>query len=162
MQAVLGISGLLNAKLTIQLLGMPIHHKRRKGSDKQRIHERLRMITHRMSAYVWTLDSSEPIKGFSFVADLSAGGAGLYLAKPVKDGAQVRVSFESEASPSFQGAAMWCQRYTLQQHFLGHDILSYRIGIKFRFASEAERLRYTKFLDEVESRLRIINAGMVF
>jgi hypothetical protein len=141
---------------------MPIHHRRKKGSDKGRVHERLRMVTHRMSAYVWCPGEDEPIKGFSFVADLSAGGAGLYLSKQIKDGSQVRVAFESETSPSFQGTAVWCQRYTLEQHFLGHDMLSFRVGVKFRFASEPERERYTKFLDEVEARLRIINSKMFF
>ena len=141
---------------------MPIHHKNRKGTDKQRIHERLRMITHRMSAFVWTPKQAEPVKGFSFVADLSAGGAGLYLSAPVKDGTQVRVSFETEGNASFQGVVAWCQRYTLDQHFLGHEILSYRVGVKFKFASESERLRYTKYLDEVASRLRVISSDMLF
>ncbi len=141
---------------------MPVHHRRKKGANKERIHERLRMVTHRMSAFVWSADDVEPIKGFSFVADLSAGGAGLYLSKNIKDGAQVRVTFESQTNPSFQGTIVWSQRYTLEQHFLGHDILSYRVGVKFRFASEPERERYAKFLEEVEARLRIINSRMIF
>ncbi|NUM88652.1 MAG: PilZ domain-containing protein [Bdellovibrionales bacterium] len=138
---------------------MPVHHRRGK---RERVHERLRMVTCRTSAYVWKDGRDAPVPGFSFVADFSEEGVGLYVGEKIRERTKVRVSFDDESAPSFQGVVMWCQRYAHEQHFVGHTMFNYRLGIEFRFSSEPERQRYLELLKELELRVRAIQPGMIF
>lgn len=138
---------------------MPIYHRRH---HRERVYERLRMATCRTSAYLWKENRDSPVSGFSFVADFSEQGVGLYVAEKIKERIKVRVSFDHIDAPSFQGVVAWCQRYSHEQHFVGHSMANYRIGIEFRFSSEPERQRYLELLKEFQLRIKSIQPGMMF
>lgn len=136
----------------------PIHHFKNKRSS-----QRLKLATVRLKTYLWPRkDSDAPLEGFGFVADMSESGVGIYLGEKLGVGQAVRLAFESKGAPVYKGAVIWVSRYTLDQHFVGRKSLSFRIGIKFVFASEAERQRYAKFMEDVRRHATAVQPGMVF
>jgi hypothetical protein len=57
---------------------------------------------------------------------------------------------------------IWAQRFALEQHFVGHEALSYRLGLKLLFGSEAERKRYVEFFEELKKKATFLQPGMIF
>lgn len=140
----------------------PIH---RPGKDNKRSQERLRLITYRLRVFVWHGTKSETPErddGFSFVSDFSNGGVGIYLSDKISAGSSVRVAFETATSATFKGIVQWENRVSYRQQFIGHEALSYRVGVKFLFGSEAERQRYLKYLEEVKQKVAAIKPGMAY
>lgn len=135
----------------------PIHSK------SNRDHSRLKLATFRMKSFLWMEKyGDEPLGGFGFVADFSEVGVGLYVSENIKVHSNVRMSFESQDSTTYKGVVIWSQRYSLEQHFVGHKALSYRIGIKFLFGTEAERRRYVEYYHDVKNRVLAIKPGLIF
>jgi len=134
----------------------PIYSKK-----NARAHERLRMITFRIRAYVWDANGKIFHAGFAFVSDFSENGIGLYLGKKLKLEEHVQIAFESENNPTIKATVVWCERYSLEQKFLGHAALSYRAGFHFLFASEMERQRYLSYLQEIKNKASDIKHSSV-
>lgn len=137
----------------------PVHHLSKKS---QRTKERLRLSTARLKSFIWRGDDQAPIEGFGFVADFSETGLGLYFGEKVAKGQQVRVALSSEGAESFRGNVIWCNRYSMEQNFVGHKALSYRVGIKLVFSSEAERQRYVAYFKSLQDQALVIRPGMIF
>jgi hypothetical protein len=131
-------------------------HLNKSKERRIRAQERLRMATYRLRAFVWNGKTKTPLEAFAFVADFSDAGVGLFVGSKLKPLSFVEIAFEAEDSPPFNGKIAWCNRYTLEQHFLGHQTLSYRIGIQFVFASEPERKRYADYMQELQDRIRLM------
>lgn len=128
----------------------PIHHQ---GKDSRRANERLRLATTRLKIYVWNARSEgTPNEGFGFLADISPSGVGIFLGEKLAAGTHVRLGFETADGMSFRGAVAWSMRYSLEQHFLGHSALSFRMGVRLLFGSEAERQRYLTYQKELCDR----------
>jgi hypothetical protein len=104
----------------------------------------------------------EPLAGFCFLSEFSPSGAGLFLEKELATASFVRLAFESENGPTYRASVVWANRFALRQQFVGHEALSYRIGVRFQFVSEAERQRYLKYLEEIKGRALLIDPGMKF
>jgi hypothetical protein len=104
----------------------------------------------------------EPLAGFCFLSEFSPSGAGLFLEKELTPASFVRVAFESVEGPTYRASVIWANRFALRQQFVGHEALSYRVGVRFQFVSEAERQRYLKYLDELKGRSLLIDSGMKF
>lgn len=138
----------------------PVHHP---GKNHKRSQERLRLTTFRTRVYLWNegsgLDSNA---GFCFVSDFSPAGLGLYLKNKVSAGSTVRLAFDSANSTTYRATVMWANRVSFKQRFLGHEALSYRLGARFIFGSEAERQRYLKYMEELKLRVLAIEPGMKF
>jgi hypothetical protein len=137
-----------------------VYHNKRKD-QLERAQERLRMATFRMRAFIWSGKSKTPIEAFAFVADFSEDGIGIFLNKKIKPFSYVQIAFEAEDAPVFNGQVAWCDRYALVQHFLGHESLNFRAGVKFMFASEPERQRYLAYYEEIRQRIRLLITGNV-
>ena len=132
----------------------PIHNP---GRSKSRASERLRFATFRLRCFLWTEGLDEgPLTGFGFAADISETGAGLYIGSRLNPGTQVRLAFESETAPTYRAVLMWCQRYSMEQRFLGGPSLDHRIGVRLQFITEAERQRYLEYYRELASRVLIL------
>src|SRR5262245_23900859 len=101
----------------------PVHHL---GRASQRAGDRLRFVTFRVRCYLWLEATDEgPLHGFGFAADVSENGAGLYLDTRIPKGTAVRISLEEEGNTPYRGVVAWCQRYSLEQKFLGHHTLDH-------------------------------------
>lgn len=138
---------------------MPIHHK---GRDRRDL-ERIRFTTFRLKAFVLVEGfDDEPIDGFSFVSEISAAGAGLYVNQKIAPGTPVRVAFEARDAVTYRATVMWSHRFSLKQNFFGHDALAYRVGLRYIFRSEAERQRYLKYFEETKRRVLAIEPGLQF
>lgn len=138
----------------------PIHHPRRKEKRGER---RLRLATFRVRAFVWeTVADEEPHSGFCFLSEFSPSGAGLYLSRELAPASFVRVAFEAREATVYRATVVWSNRFSLRQKFMGHEALSFRVGVKFQFGSEAERQRYLKYLEELKGRALLLDAGMKF
>jgi PilZ domain len=132
----------------------PVHNP---GRSKSRSAERLRFATFRLNCFLWVENHNEgPHSGFGFAADISETGAGLYVGIRLNPGAQVRVAFESETSPTYRAVLMWCQRYSLEQHFMGHPALDHRVGLRLQFITEAERQRYLEYFKSLGERVKLL------
>lgn len=132
----------------------PIYHI---GKSTKRMNERLRFATYKVKCWLWVGGGSEPIPGFGFASDISEAGIGVYLDRKINVGTEVRIAIdEAEATP-FPGLVAWCQRYSLEQRFHGHESLDHRLGIRFNFQSEAERQRYIMFFNELRRRVTIFS-----
>lgn len=138
---------------------MPIHHTE---DMKKRASERMKLITMRLRCYLWLGNSADPIEGFTFLSDFSEKGAGLYMGKKIDPGREVRIAFESKENPPIVTEVIWCNRYSLEQHFLGHQALNFRLGLKYIFATEAERQRYIEFMEGLKRKCKSIGTGMIF
>ena len=137
----------------------PIHY----FNDDKRAKERLRLTTVRLKSFLWSeRQDGDALKGFGFVSDFSDTGVGLYMPRKFSIDQIVRVAFETEDAAAYRGSVVWSHRFSLEQHFVGHDALSYRLGVKFLFGSEAERKRYVVFLDELKKNAKFLNPGMIF
>lgn len=138
----------------------PIHQP---PGKERRSEKRLREATFRLRAYVWESVADEaPMAGFCFLSEFSRSGAGLFLDRKINPSSFVRVAFESVEGPTYRATVVWANRFSLRQQFFGHESLSYRIGLRFQFVSEAERQRYLKYLDELMARASLLNPGMKF
>ena len=138
----------------------PVHHP---GKENRRNNERIRLTTFKLPVFLWDEESqSDALKGFSFVSDISATGAGFYLKENLPKGTLVRLALESRESKSYRGIVMWSNRFDLRQRFYASETFSYRIGIRFRFSSEAERQRYLKYLEELQGKALLVKPGMSF
>lgn len=141
----------------------PIHppsskeNRSREGSRKK-----LRLATFRLRTFVWEPGMEVPLKGFGFISEFSPSGAGLYLEREVKPTSVIRLSFEAENGPTYRAMIMWANRFTLRQGFNGHDALTYRLGVRYQFVSEAERQRYIKYLEEIRARAMNLDGTMKF
>jgi hypothetical protein len=139
----------------------PIHHP--PGRRERRSEERLRQATFRLRVYVWqSMAEEEPLAGFCFLSEFSPSGAGLFLEKELAPASFVRLAFESVDGPTYRASVVWANRFALRQQFVGHEALSYRVGVRFQFVSEAERQRYLKYLEELKGRALLIESGMKF
>lgn len=136
----------------------PIHHFR----DDKRAKERLRLTTVRLKSFLWSERRDEAMQGFGFVSDFSDTGVGLYLPKKLNLDEAVRVAFETEEAAAYRGNVVWTNRFALEQHFVGHEALSYRVGLKLMFGSEAERRRYVAYLEDLQKKAQFLNPGMIF
>jgi hypothetical protein len=138
----------------------PVFHR---GGDKKRASERLHMVTSRLKIYVWA-GSTEPemIRGFGFLSDLSESGVGVYIGKQLPTASAVYVAFEKPDQVTYRGVIVWCNRFSFQQSFMGHDALSFRAGIKYLFGTEAERQRYLTYFSELKTRSTLVKPGMNF
>jgi len=139
----------------------PVH---RPGKDEKRTQERLRLATYRLRVFLWPVSGEdlERHDGFCFVGDFSTGGVGLYLEKRIAPAVSVRVAFDSPEGATFKAVVQWENRVSYQQQFLGRDSLSYRLGLKLQFGTEAERQRYLKYLEQVKEQVQQITPGMSF
>jgi hypothetical protein len=137
----------------------PVHHF---GKSKKRMNERLRFSTFRVKCWLWIEDSVEPIPGFGFASDISEAGIGIFLDRKVNVGVAVRVAIDEENAPPFPGYVAWCQRFSLEQRFHGHEALDHRLGIRYAFASESERQRYLIFFSELKQRVTLLSGGPSF
>lgn len=124
--------------------------------------ERMRLVTSRVRVYIWLANKTEPEKGFSFIADFSDSGVGLYLGKKLKPTANVQLSFETERGTAFKARVAWCSRYTTEQKFSGHEVLEYRAGFHFVFSSENQRQQYLKYVEELRTRTVSLAPGIAF
>ena len=143
----------------------PIHnHLKKKGGQKdKRAEERLRLATNRIAVYLWEkAEGEEPVKSFCFLAEISASGVGLFSENPIAPGSALRIAFETKDGPTYRATVIWSNRYSLRQNFVGHESLSFRVGIKLRFVSEAERQRYLKYVEEVTARALAVEPGIKF
>lgn len=139
----------------------PIHHP--PGRRDRRSEARLRQATFRMRVYVWpSAAEEEPLVGFCFFSEFSPSGAGLFLEKELAPASSVRLAFESVDGPTYRASVIWANRFAFKQHFVGHEALSCRVGVRFQFGSEAERQRYLKYLEEIKGRALLISSGMKF
>lgn len=120
------------------------------------------MATFRLRSFVWDAKSIDPHKGFSFAADFSEAGVGLYLSSPLKPLEHVQVAFESENSPALKAVVAWCNRFSYEQNFIGQSSANFRAGLKFEFSSEMERQNYLSFFQKLKERAGSIQLGMVF
>lgn len=138
----------------------PIHHP---PGKERRSEERLRQATFRLRVYVWeTVADEKPMEGFCFLSEFSPSGAGLFLDTEIAPAAFVRLAFESQDGPTYRASVVWANRFSLRQRFFGHESLSYRVGVRFQFVSEAERQRYLAYLSELKGRASLIEPGMKF
>ncbi len=122
----------------------------------KRTRERLKMATVRIRTYIWEEGEASPISGFSFVADFSEDGIGIYLDRAIRITAYTRVAFESPDAPAFRARTVWCARFSMEQKFIGHEGLQYRAGLQLIFGTEDERTRYHEYLREIRGRVRIM------
>jgi hypothetical protein len=112
---------------------------------------------------VWeTVADETPKAGFCFLSEFSPSGAGLFLDSEIPPASFVRLAFESIDGPTYRATVVWANRFSLRQQFFGHESLSYRIGVRFQFVSEAERQRYIQYLDELKGRALLLDPGMKF
>jgi len=133
-----------------------VHHPR--GSEA-RAAERLRLLTTRLKIYIWSAqEEGEPSAGFGLVGDVSPTGVGVFASRPFTVGASVRLGFEHLDGITFRGVVAWSNRYSLEQKFVGHEALQYRVGIRCQFGSEAERQRFIAYQKELQSRALLIRA----
>lgn len=137
----------------------PIHHLSVKSNRSK---SRLRLATTRTKVFVWVNGDDEIKKAFGFVADFSETGVGIYCSDKMAKNIGLRIAIETEEGESFRGTVIWCNRYSLEQHFVGHKAMSYRVGIKLIFSSEAERQRYVKYYMDLQKRAMAVRPGMVF
>jgi hypothetical protein len=137
----------------------PIYHV---GKSTKRMNERLRFSTHKVKCWLWLDGAPAPIPGFGFASDISETGVGIYFDRKVNVGTTVRIALEEDGSSPFPGVVAWCQRYSLEQKFHGHDTLDHRLGIRFAFESEGERQRYIMFFNELRRRVTLLAKGPVF
>lgn len=138
----------------------PVHHRQKKN---RRTRERLLSATLRYRVFLWDSREEEAaLEGFGFVSDFSEAGLGAYIGRRIPPGTNVRIAFESLAGVTYRGVVMWAKRYTLSQGFIGHAALSYQVGVKYLFGSEAERQRYLAFLQEARSKVLMLEPGMKF
>lgn len=132
-----------------------------RNRDNKRTHERLRLVTARHKVYVWPEGNrGDPIAGFGFVADFSDEGVGIYLSERIRVRTPLYLAFEDIQAVTYRGNVVWTERVNLRQGFYGHDALNFRIGIKFLFASEAERQRYLEYFSLVQKRVQQITLGI--
>ena len=132
----------------------PIHHQ---GRNSRRANERLRLATTRLKIYVWNARSEgTPTEGFGFLADISTTGVGIFIGEKLAPGTPVRMGFENLDGMSFRGSVAWSMRYSLEQHFLGHSALAFRMGVRLQFGSEAERQRYLAYQKELCDRALVL------
>lgn len=138
----------------------PIHHP---PGRERRSEERLRQATFRLRVHVWqSVADEKPMTGFCFLSEFSPSGAGLFLDNEITPASFVRLAFESPEGPTYRATVVWANRFSLRQQFFGHESLSYRVGVRFQFVSEAERQRYLAYLEELKSRATAIEPGMKF
>jgi hypothetical protein len=131
--------------------------------DPRRAYERLRLTTAKLRIFLWgSQGEAEPNEGFGFVSDFSQGGLGIYLGQSLRAGESVRISLDSREGVTYRGTVAWCNRFSLEQNFFGHDALSYRVGIKFLFGSEAERQRYLEYYRDLQARALRVEPGMKY
>lgn len=132
-----------------------------RNRDRKRIHERLRLVTARHKVFLWPDGNrGDPISGFGFVADFSDEGVGIYLPERIKVRTTLYLAFEDTNAVTYRGNVMWSEQVKLSQGFFGHSAMNYRIGIKFLFASEAERQRYIEYFSAVQKRVQQITLGI--
>lgn len=138
----------------------PIHHM---GKSSKRMNERLRFATYRVKCFL-RLDRQpeQSIPGFGFTSDISETGIGIYINTKITVGANVRISLEDENSTFYPGVVAWCQRYKLEQKFHGHAALDHRVGLRFRFESEAEHQRYLMYFNDLRRRVNIFSKERLF
>lgn len=133
----------------------------RKNGSQKRIQERLKLVTARHKIYLWPEGGTgNPLSGFGFVSDFSDMGVGIYVGEKLKVQTPVTVAFEDPKSVSYRGHVMWSSRLSPKQNFFGHDAPKYRIGIKLIFGTEAERLRYEAYYNDVLKRVLQISLGI--
>jgi hypothetical protein len=136
----------------------PVHHP---GKNERRAADRLRLATHRLKIFVWDAATElDPHAGFGFVADLSPTGVGIFLEQGLPLGSQIRMGLQHVDGATYRGVVAWSQRYSLEQHFFGHQAHSYRVGVRCLFGSEAERQRYIAFQKEMSDRALRLFAGI--
>jgi hypothetical protein len=139
----------------------PIHHHHRRTN--KRIVERLRFATFRVKCFLWTENHQNgPFSGFGFAGDVSETGVGIYTDFRLKSGTLVRIALEEESSDTYQGMVAWCQRYSLEQRFLGQQTQDHRLGIQLIFESEPERQRYLIQLGDLRKRASSLTGGYKF
>lgn len=138
----------------------PIHHI---GKSTKRMNERLLFATFRIKCFLWVDQRQpEPIPGFGFASDISESGLGIYINTKLSPGTKVRISLEEETNQPYPGVVAWCQRYALEQRFHGHSALDHRLGIRFRFESEADHQRYLMYFNELRRRVNIFTKERLF
>lgn len=123
--------------------------------NDKRATQRLRLATSRLRTFLWNekKDTDVAIKGFSFVAEISSGGVGLYVDHAMSVGTTVKLAFEAKDATAFRGQVVWCGRFTLGQKFFGKEAVTHRLGIKMLFGSEAERQRFMTYTNELKGRV---------
>lgn len=128
-----------------------------KKLDAKRLASRMRMITYRLPVYIWLEKSKTPMHSFAFIADFAEDGIGIYLEKKIKALNFVRIAFENEEATSFNGKIMWCDRFALEQRYIGGSALKFRAGVKFIFSAESERKKYLDYFNEVQGRMKYLS-----
>jgi hypothetical protein len=138
----------------------PVHFPGSKNAGSKKS-ERLRYTTRKIRCFAWELNNTEVQEGFSFLSNLEENGLVAYLPQPFIKARAYRIALD-DPEALIRSQCLWSQRYTMQQQFLGHQKLSYRVGFKLLFGSEAERQRYlerrTSWIQEVNQ----LKPGMVF
>ncbi len=134
----------------------PIYHF---GKSSKRMNERLRFATFRVKCWLSVAGTEESIPGFGFASDISESGIGIYLDRKINIGTVVQIKLEEESALPFPGIVAWCQRFSLEQRFHGHDGLDHRLGIRFAFESEPDRQRYIMYFNELRRRVNVFTSN---
>jgi hypothetical protein len=138
----------------------PIHSPKDK---ERRPEQRLRLATFRLKVFVWPKENeTRVLSGFGFLSEFSLAGAGLFLPDQLAPASLVRLSFGADSGPTYRAIVAWSNRFSLRQRFVGHDALSFRVGVKYQFGSEAERQRCLKYFDELKKTVLSLDGTMKY
>ena len=129
--------------------------KIKKKEPDRRLENRLRLAVSRFKVLVWSRVSNDNTthEAFGFLADLSDTGVGLFIGESFDKGDAVYIAFDEAKTDPCRGIVMWSSRYSLEQHFIGHKALNFRMGLKFQFGSEADRQKFLLFYESMRSKL---------
>ncbi len=147
-------------QLNSTMLSMPV--LKRQGINPKKIAIRLRLKTSRIRAYIWPTGMEDPVSGFCFLSDLEDISASFFMRERLPNHHNVQLSFISKDAVAYRGTVAWCRSYRISGSDTFRNAATYRVKVRLRFGSEAERRRYLAFVEGLNEKVSIIKPGMKF
>jgi c-di-GMP-binding flagellar brake protein YcgR len=96
-----------------------------------------------------TVPSTEPLETQirMVLNDISVNGVEFFSPIPLDGGQDVILSFQHPQQIKIQSKVAWCQEATLSNHILTTQSYTYRVGVEFVPATDAEKEELQKFCD---------------
>lgn len=119
---------------------------------QQRKNERKPIPFMRVSAEI-QIDSSKAItESRVFLNDMNPTGVGCFVNAPIDKGERVSIFFRQPQQIFIKGEVAWCSPYNLDSKVLSNEQFKYRVGVKFIFATDDERIAVRAFCEKFFSQ----------
>ncbi len=128
--------------------------------ERERTKPRLRLLKVRADLKILEQTREPQIAECRVVMnDFNPQGVTLFSSVPLMVGDEVALTLEDPKQFYIKARIVSCQEFDVNSKVLAQNTFSYRIGMQFKFESEAERAEVRAYCDQITAELFVRKAG---